>query len=90
MILHTVEIRPVAGYRLFVAFDNGEAGEVDLTEALTGEMFEPLRDAKLFATARQHPLFKTVIWDNGADLAPEYLLDLLHAQHENAKVAHAD
>jgi len=80
MILHTTKVEYRGDYRLFLEFNNGESGEVDLTERLHGEMFEPLKDLALFATAHHDPDIETVVWDNGADLAPEYLLDLLHEQ----------
>ena len=35
----------------------------------------------MFATASQHPVMRTAAWANGADLAPEFLLDLMRAQH---------
>ena len=84
MILHTTEVKPLAAYRLFLAFNNGEAGEVDLESELWGEMFEPLKDKALFATARQDPIGRTVAWANGADFAPEFLLDLLRQQKQQA------
>lgn len=77
MILHTTEVLPLSGYRLSLRFNNGESGEVDLSGELDGEIFEPLRDPAMFATAYQHPVMRTVAWKNGADLAPEFLLDLL-------------
>lgn len=77
MILHTTEVTPLPNYRLKLAFNNGESGVVDLSNELDGEVFGPLRDPALFATAYQHPVMKTVAWANGADLAPEFLLDLL-------------
>lgn len=80
MILHTSHVEPRPGYRLFVRFNNGVSGEVDLSSDLWGEMFEPLKDEALFATARHDEILQTVAWDNGADLAPEYLLDLLVKQ----------
>jgi hypothetical protein len=80
MILHTTEVTHISDYRLFLRFNNGEAGEVDLEEELWGEVFEPLKDKTLFATAHHHPIMKTVAWDNGADIAPEYLLDLMRQQ----------
>ena len=80
MILHTTEVTPLPGYRLFLRFKNGAAGEVDLSAELEGEVFEPLRDPAMFATASQHPIMRTAAWANGADLAPEYLLDLMRAQ----------
>ena len=80
MILHTTEVTPLSGYRLLLRFNNGVEGEVDLSNELDGEVFEPLRDPALFATASQHPLMRTAAWTNGADLAPEFLLDLMRTQ----------
>lgn len=55
MILHTTEVTPLPEYRLAVRFNNGVAGEVNLADELSGEVFESLRDPALFATAYQHP-----------------------------------
>lgn len=84
MILHTTEVIPLPNYRLFLRFNNGEAGEVDLADELDGEVFEALRDPASFATAFQHPIMQTVAWANGADLAPEFLLELPHRQEQRA------
>ena len=84
MFLHTDYIEPRSGYRLFVRFNNGVSGEITLENELWGEVFEPLRDEALFLTARQDPLMGTVVWENGADFAPEFLLDLLSAQTNKA------
>jgi len=77
MILHTTEVTPLPGYRLRIRFNTGESGEVDLSGELDGEVFESLRDSVLFATAYQHPIMRTVAWANGADLAPEFLWELM-------------
>lgn len=82
MILHTTEVTPLPGYRLAIRFNNGMAGEVDLSEELDGEIFSALLDPLLFATAQQHPIMRTVAWDNGADMAPEFLFELMLAQRE--------
>lgn len=84
MILHTTEVTPLPDYRLFLRFNNGEAGEVDLSGELDGEVFAALRDPVQFATAHQHPIMRTVAWANGADLAPEFLLDLMHGKQLQA------
>jgi len=84
MILHTIEVKYLGDYRLFIAFNNGESGVVNLERDLWGEMFEPLKDKALFATARHDPDAETVVWVNGADLAPEHLLELLHGQRKDA------
>lgn len=85
MLLHTEFIEPHPGYRLFVKFNNGISGEVLLEKELWGEVFEPLKDEAIFMTARHDPVMRTVVWDNGADFAPEFLFDLLSKQ--TAKVA---
>jgi hypothetical protein len=84
MILHTTEVKYLGEYQLWLAFNNGESGQVDLKQELWGEVFESLKDKAQFATAHQHPLMKTVAWANGADLAPEFLLDLLREQKQQA------
>ena len=49
-----------------------------------GEVFEPLLDKTLFATVFVDGEMDTVAWVNGADLAPEFLLDLLHNHRQRA------
>ena len=84
MFLHLQKVEPRASFRLFVDFDNGVSGEVDLGGELWGEMFEPLQDETLFMTARLDPVMRTVCWQNGADFAPEFLFDLLTKQAQVA------
>ena len=80
MFLHTTRVYVLPGHRLHLTFDNGVSGDVMLADQLWGEMFEPLKDEAVFATARQSDDLGTVVWDNGADFAPEFLMDLLIAQ----------
>ena len=75
--LHIVSARYVGGYRLHLCFNDGAEGEVDVGAELEGPVFEPLRDLNLF---RSFTLVgHTVEWPNGADFAPEFLHELLHA-----------
>lgn len=64
-------------HRLWVRFNDGAEGEVDLGAHLHGPVFIPLRDPAVFAAARVDPEIRTVVWPNGADLAPEFLHSLL-------------
>ena len=73
MFLHVTSATPVDGYRVQVSFDDGREGVADLTEALTGPMFETLRDPDLFRTLRVDEELRTIVWPNGTDLAPEYI-----------------
>jgi hypothetical protein len=74
--MHYVKaVQYVADYKLRVLFDDGVEKLVDLSNELYGEMFEPLRDKTLFAQAHFDPDSETVVWPNGADIAPEWLYE---------------
>ena len=75
MIPRVIEIKYVGGYRLWMRFHDGVSGTIDLTAELWGPMFEPLKDVAVFAQAAVHPECDTVVWPNGADLAPEFLYE---------------
>ena len=79
-ILHVTQARYVGDYRIWLAFSDGTKGEADLSGRLHGPMFEPLRDKSLFSQVKFHPDADTIVWPNGADLAPEYLKDLVVQQ----------
>jgi hypothetical protein len=69
------EARYVRDYVLWVRFNDGSEGEVDLAAELEGEVFEPLRDREYFRSFRVHPELRVVTWPNGADFAPEFLYE---------------
>ena len=73
MILHVVEAKHLGGYKVEVGFNDGKKGVADLTEALKGGIFEKLRDESEFARVVVDPELDTLVWANGADLAPEYI-----------------
>lgn len=76
------EIRAVehlGGHRLRLTFADGLTGDVDLADRFDGPlgpMFEPLREVAYFALVVVDEELATVVWPNGADLAP----DVLHAE----------
>lgn len=56
-----------------VGFDDGFVREVDLEPELHGSVFEPLRDPAVFRQVKVDHEIGTIVWPNGADLAPEFL-----------------
>ena len=74
MLRDVVEVRLLEGYRVFLRFDDGAQGEIDLEPLLSpfDGVFAPLRDP-----ARFREVFVddggTIAWPNGVDLAPEIL-----------------
>ena len=73
MLWEIVKVKALSGYRLEVEFEDGVRGIVDMSENLWGPMFEPLRDVDYFAKVAVDAELGTVVWPNGADLAPEVL-----------------
>ena len=69
----------VGEYKIKVTFSDGAAGEIDLESELWGEVFEPLKDLVTFRDFRVHPELQTIVWPNGADLAPEFLYERVAA-----------
>lgn len=49
---------------------------VDLERYLEGEIFEPLRDIEYFKTVRLNRDVDTIVWDNGADMSPDFLYEI--------------
>ncbi len=72
-MFQVTEARWVRDFVLHLRFSDGLAGEVDLRDELHGPVFEPLRDVTLFRAFELHPELHTVVWENGADFAPEFL-----------------
>jgi len=73
-----IEVKYVDGYTVWLRFEDGTQGEVDLASELHGPVFEPLQDSTYFARVRVNPDTGTIEWPNGADLAPEFLYEMVH------------
>ena len=78
MDIRIIKVKALPGYRLQIDFGDGLTGEIDLSDRLTGPVFEPLRDPKLFGQVSVDA-FGAVCWPNGADLAPDALYERLRA-----------
>lgn len=72
-------VEHLGDYRLRLTFADGLVTEIDLSEKLAGAVgpvFDPLRDPAFFAQVSVDEELGTIVWPNGADLAP----DALHAK----------
>ena len=77
MVPRLVEMKYISGYRVWLKFEDGREGEVDLWEELRGEVFEPLKEQTCFRTVRLDRELNTICWETGADFAPEFLYERL-------------
>ena len=75
MILHIKEAKYLHDYVIWLRFNDGAEGEVDLSSELEGEIFGPLKDINKFKSFKVDPIMQTIVWENGADLAPEFLYE---------------
>jgi hypothetical protein len=70
-----VGVAVLGDHRLRLLFDDGTVGDVDFsTHEWTG-VFDPLYDPAYFAQVRVDSEAATIVWPNGADMAPEGLYE---------------
>ena len=74
MLLRVTTVNCLDAYKLLIGFNNGMVREIDLSGELYGEMFEQLKDLSFFRRVAVNPDTNTIEWPNGADFAPEFLL----------------
>ena len=71
--LEITKAQYVGDHKIHLWFNNNVDKVVDFSDKLKGAAFEPLRDLAFFKNF--HIACNTIEWANGADFAPEYLLN---------------
>jgi hypothetical protein len=78
MLVDIISVKVTGAYTLFLQFEDGLEGYVDLSTIIPFEgIFRELKDLKYFSTVRVEKDLGTIVWDNGADLSPNYLYSLI-------------
>lgn len=80
------EAKYLDNYKIELTFNDGQTFPVDLKDSLTGPVFESLKDLVEFQKFRLNPELDTIVWNNGADFAPDYLYAL--GDKQNSKAEH--
>ena len=73
---YTITLAKVIGaHKLQLTFSDGTVGDADFNDEEWTGVFAPLADPAYFATVSVDPEMGTVVWPNGADMAPDALYD---------------
>jgi len=83
-VIHVQVVGPTS---LIVMFDDGTRRRVNLGPLLRGPVFEPLHSPAYFRKARASRAAGTVVWPNGADIAPETLYEMPEERVARRKLA---
>lgn len=72
-IVHVTRVEVLGDHRLHLGFEDGIEGELDFSDRAWRGVFEPLRNPSYFGRVQLDPELGTIVWPNGADIAPETL-----------------
>jgi hypothetical protein len=74
MILEVVNAKYISDYKIYVRFNNHAEMILNLEPHLDGEIYQPLKDINYFKKFKID--LNTISWENGADFAPEFLMQI--------------
>jgi hypothetical protein len=78
---HVIDARWLGDYKVWLEFNDGRKGVVDLSDELHGEELEPLRDRDRFSQFYLDYGLASIAWLDGQDFTPEFLYDKLKAMN---------
>jgi hypothetical protein len=76
-IVHVTDVQWLGGHRLRIGFEDGTSGEINFLHEDWSGVFAPLVDSDYFGQVRLDEELGTIVWPNGADIAPETLHQLV-------------
>lgn len=75
--MHFVKkVNYIDGYKLAITFEDNKKKIVDLESHIGNGIFKKLVDVSYFKTVRFDEDLDTIVWDNGADLSPDFLYEI--------------
>ena len=72
-IREIIKAKYIEPYTVELVFDDRKKGRVDLRPYLNKGILKELQDKRLFKRFTVHKELGTIVWENGADIAPETL-----------------
>lgn len=86
-----VEAKPLSDFRVWIRFETGTEGEVDLSELAGEGVFAAWNAPGFFAKVAVDPETHTLAWPGGIDLCPDALFDDLEtAKRDRPSEANAE
>lgn len=76
--IEIIDAKYKESYKIWVQFNDGKSGIINLEKELWGTQFEQLKDENQFKKFKVSEISKTIEWENGADIAPEFLYNNLN------------
>ena len=67
-----IDVQPLADYRIWLKYDDGTAGEVDLRHLAGRGVFKAWADRNVFESVRVDPS-GAIVWSQDIDLCPDAL-----------------
>ncbi|HST70159.1 MAG TPA: DUF2442 domain-containing protein [Solirubrobacterales bacterium] len=77
-IARVTDVEVLGEHRLRLDFDDGSSGEIDFSDEEWRGVFAPLADPSYFGRVELDKELGTIVWPNGADIAPETLRRLVN------------
>ena len=77
-----VACKPRPHYRVWIRFDDGLEGEVDLSDLVGKGVFEAWKSVEFFNQVRIDPKSDTLAWGEDIDLDPYVLREKLSTKHQ--------
>lgn len=77
-MIYVTHANYVNDYKIQIQFNNGKIGIIDLKDTIYNDhrdIFKELQDINKFK--QFHVDMDTIVWENGLDLAPEFLCERL-------------
>lgn len=69
-VARPIEVRALPGYRIWLRYDDGRSGEVDLSDLVSKGVFAAWRDRAFFDGVHLGPMGE-IAWGDTIDLCPD-------------------
>lgn len=85
-VVPVIDVRPAGDWRIWVKFEDGVQGEVDISSLRGKPRFLPLEDEAFFNRVHVHPDEKVVSWGADMEIGPVGMYDMLARKPEPSNV----